>query len=118
MTVDAKAEEAPKHETTDTPGLPADAGLGPDDRSLAEVRAALDAVSVVWAPYRSFAEVVASLEAGAEPTHIASVLNQPGVGPYLAPGSPLVAGGRCLGVLVGGLVISMYLPIFELGSVI
>ena len=36
MTVDAKAEEAPKHETTDTPGLPADAGLGPDDRSLAE----------------------------------------------------------------------------------
>ena len=66
------------------------------DQVFAEVRDALDAVSVVWAPYRSFADVVDSLQASTEPTHIAAILNQPGVGPHWAPGSPLVAGNRAV----------------------
>ena len=54
-------------------------------RTCARVAAALDGTSVLWSRYRDFAEVAADL--AAEP--LMSPLDQPGVGPHLAPGSPL-----------------------------
>ena len=61
-------------------------------RDLAEVRTVLDRTSVLWTGYRSFAEVVASGELQDNP--MMRVVDQPGVGPHLAPGSPIRAGER------------------------
>jgi 2-methylfumaryl-CoA isomerase len=54
-------------------------------RPHAEVAAGLGSTSVLWSTYRTFAEALAT--AGDNP--MMSVLDQPGVGPYLAAGSPL-----------------------------
>jgi 2-methylfumaryl-CoA isomerase len=54
-------------------------------RAHAEVAAGLASTSVLWSTYRTFAEAV--LDAADNP--MMSVLDQPGVGPYLAPGNPL-----------------------------
>ena len=58
-------------------------------RSTAEVAAGLAATSLVWAPYRTFLEAVAHLQTPAGANPIVTEIDQPGVGPYLAPGSPL-----------------------------
>ena len=59
-------------------------------RPTTEVSQALTGTSLIWAPYRSFAQAVAYLQTpdGANP--VVSVIDQPGIGPHLAPGSPLV----------------------------
>jgi 2-methylfumaryl-CoA isomerase len=54
-------------------------------RPHAEVAAGLASTSVLWSTYRTFTEAVAD----AADNPMMSVLDQPGVGPYLAPGSPL-----------------------------
>jgi 2-methylfumaryl-CoA isomerase len=59
-------------------------------RDLAGVRQALSATSVLWSVYRSFSNVVAADDVRANP--MMSVIDQPGVGRYLAPGSPVNAG--------------------------
>jgi len=57
-------------------------------RTLAEASEKLEATSVLWAPYRSFAEV--SREISGTPGHsLFSTVEQPGIGSYSAPGSPL-----------------------------
>ena len=62
------------------------------DRDGAEVRAVLGRTSVLWTVYRSVAELVGSDEVRANP--MMRVVDQPGVGRYLAPGSPIRAGER------------------------
>jgi len=62
-------------------------------RTLAAVREALDGCSVLWERYRSFAELVADPEVMANP--LLYEIDQPGVGPVLAPGSPLTQPGTC-----------------------
>lgn len=57
-------------------------------RKLAEVERDLANASVLWSPYRSFAEV-----AGDDGNPLLQEISQPGVGPLLAPGSPLVMDG-------------------------
>ena len=57
---------------------------------LAEIRQALGPVSTLWSVYRSFRELVASDDLRANP--LMGVIEQPGVGRYLAPGSPIKAG--------------------------
>jgi 2-methylfumaryl-CoA isomerase len=58
------------------------------ERDAATVQQALRGSSVLWAPYRSFADLVANrVELTRNP--LMSVVDQPGVGPYLAPGSPI-----------------------------
>jgi 2-methylfumaryl-CoA isomerase len=60
------------------------------ERDLAEVTAVLGRTSVLWSGYRSFAELVASGELAGNP--MMQVVDQPGVGPHLAPGSPIRSG--------------------------
>ena len=62
------------------------------DRDGTEVSAALGGTSVLWAVYRSFAELVGGDEVRANP--MMRLVDQPGVGPHLAPGSPIRAGER------------------------
>jgi 2-methylfumaryl-CoA isomerase len=57
---------------------------------LAGVRQALGATSVLWSVYRSFGDVVESADVRTNP--MMGVIDQPGVGPYLAPGSPVNLG--------------------------
>ncbi|WP_433468506.1 CoA transferase [Spirillospora sp. CA-128828] len=57
-------------------------------RTCAQVADGLTGTSVLWSRYRDFAEVAAGLSD--EP--LMSVLDQPGIGPHLAPGSPVRIG--------------------------
>jgi 2-methylfumaryl-CoA isomerase len=57
---------------------------------LHEIRQALSPASVLWSVYRSFSDVAASDDVRANP--MMSVIDQPGVGRHLAPGSPINAG--------------------------
>lgn len=57
-----------------------------------DVEALLTRARVLASPYRTFDEVVASDAVRANP--LFTEIDQPGVGPHLAPGSPLVMDGR------------------------
>jgi 2-methylfumaryl-CoA isomerase len=59
-------------------------------RDLHEVRQALSPASVLWSVYRSFGDVMESDDVRANP--MMGVIDQPGVGRYLAPASPIMAG--------------------------
>ena len=63
----------------------------------AEITAALSESSLVWAPYRTFADVVESLSHPTGSNPIVDTVHQPGVGDYLSPGLPLVPAGRPVG---------------------
>lgn len=65
-------------------------------RSLAEVATAFDATGVCWGPYQSFRELVERDARCSTANPLMSWIDQPGIGRYLAPGSPLAfgAGGR------------------------
>lgn len=56
---------------------------------LAAVADALAGTSLLWAPYRTFGQMVAHLQTPAGANPIVSAIDQPGIGTYLAPGSPL-----------------------------
>lgn len=56
---------------------------------LAAVTDALTDTSLLWAPYRTFGEVVAHLQTSEGANPIVSPVEQPGIGTYLTPGSPL-----------------------------
>jgi 2-methylfumaryl-CoA isomerase len=59
------------------------------ERTLAEVRAALDAHRVTWGPYRTVMQALAQ-DADLSPAHpMFSLIDQPGIGRCLAPASPL-----------------------------
>jgi 2-methylfumaryl-CoA isomerase len=59
-----------------------------------EVTRALSGATFPWAPYRTFADAVERLHTPAGANPIVSVVDQPGVGTHLVPGSPLVVGRR------------------------
>jgi 2-methylfumaryl-CoA isomerase len=60
------------------------------ERDFADVRAALNGTSVLWSPYRSFTELAEGNELRSNP--LMRLVDQPGVGQHLAPGSPIRAG--------------------------
>jgi 2-methylfumaryl-CoA isomerase len=63
-------------------------------RPLAEVRAALDAADVCWGPYQTFRQLVdEDPRVAAAPGGLFDEVDQPGIGPYLAPASPLSFSG-------------------------
>jgi 2-methylfumaryl-CoA isomerase len=62
------------------------------EHTLEEVTSALSGTAVLWERYRTFTELVADPALRDNP--LMSVVDQPGVGPYLAPGSPLSVDGR------------------------
>ncbi|KUO16426.1 mesaconyl-CoA isomerase [Streptomyces dysideae] len=59
------------------------------DRPMAEVCHALTGTSLVWSPYRSFGQAVQHLQSSDGANPIMSIIDQPDIGPHLAPGSPL-----------------------------
>ena len=58
-------------------------------RPYAEVARLFDAAGLTWAPYRSFAGAVAEDPDLSEENPMFTRLDQPGIGSYLAPGSPV-----------------------------
>ncbi|MFD5747287.1 CoA transferase [Streptomyces sp. NPDC127033] len=58
-------------------------------RTLAEVRAAFAGSGALWGPYQTFRQLVAEDERCSPDNPMFSWIEQPGVGTYLAPGSPL-----------------------------
>ena len=60
-------------------------------RTLGEVERALAGTSVLWSRYRRFTDLVASGVLAGNP--LLAEIDQPGVGPLLAPGSPLAMDG-------------------------
>ena len=62
------------------------------EHTVGEVTAALSGTAVLWERYRTFTELVADPELRANP--LMTTIEQPGVGPYLAPGLPLSVDGR------------------------
>lgn len=60
-----------------------------ETRSRSEAESALTTTSCLWAPYRSFPDVVESLQTTEGGNPIVTVVDQPGVGRQLTPGSPL-----------------------------
>ncbi len=61
-------------------------------RSYVEVAAALDAQRVTWGPYRTVREAMALDDDLSVANPMFSEIDQPGVGRYIAPGSPLAFG--------------------------
>jgi 2-methylfumaryl-CoA isomerase len=61
------------------------------EHTLAEVTAALGGTSVLWETYRTFTDLAA--DPGLRTNPMMSTVEQPGVGEYLAPGSPLSVDG-------------------------
>jgi 2-methylfumaryl-CoA isomerase len=57
--------------------------------TLEEVRTRFDAADVCWGPYQTFQQLVAEDPRCSEANPLLERVDQPGVGPYLAPGSPL-----------------------------
>ncbi|MGH4000599.1 MAG: CoA transferase, partial [Pseudonocardiaceae bacterium] len=58
-------------------------------RTLSEVRKVFDAHEVCWGPYQSFAELVTTDPRCSPMNPMFAAVDQPGIGTYLMPGSPL-----------------------------
>lgn len=56
--------------------------------TLAEIRAAFDANNVCWGPYQTFDQMVADDPRASTANPLFAEIEQPGIGTYLAPGSP------------------------------
>jgi 2-methylfumaryl-CoA isomerase len=65
--------------------------------TLAEAEAALAARRLLGAPYRTFAELAADPAGLLAANPVLGMLEQPGVGPHIAAGSPLVMNGERAG---------------------
>lgn len=65
--------------------------------TFAEVNAALSAKRLLYAAYRTFGELVADPDALLAANPVLTTLDQPGVGPHIAAGSPLVMNGERAG---------------------
>jgi 2-methylfumaryl-CoA isomerase len=61
------------------------------EHTVDEVTAALSGTAVLWERYRTFTDLVAGPDLRANP--LMTMIDQPGVGPHLAPGSPLSVDG-------------------------
>jgi 2-methylfumaryl-CoA isomerase len=61
-------------------------------RTIADIEQELDGTSVLWSRYRRFIDLAGDGDLAANP--LLGEIEQPGVGPVLAPGSPLAQDGR------------------------
>lgn len=59
------------------------------ERTLAEAAERMDSLGVCWGPYQTFAELVGSDPRCSPAAGLFREVDQPGIGPYLVPGSPL-----------------------------
>jgi 2-methylfumaryl-CoA isomerase len=58
-------------------------------RPLVDVRAALDAADVCWGPYQTFGQLIEEDPRCSAASGLFDEVDQPGIGRYLAPASPL-----------------------------
>ena len=58
-------------------------------RTLEEIRQVWDDLGVCWGPYQTFKELVNQDKRVSETNPMFSTVNQPGIGSYLTPGSPI-----------------------------
>lgn len=63
-------------------------------RSLGECAEAFDAHGVCWGPYQTFRQLVENDPRCSTANPLFAMIDQPGIGPLLTPGSPLAADGR------------------------
>jgi 2-methylfumaryl-CoA isomerase len=63
------------------------------ERSLAEVSSRFDRLGVCWGPYQSFGELVRSDPRCSIDSELFRRIDQPGIGSYLVPGSPVSLDG-------------------------
>jgi len=63
-------------------------------RTVAEVAARFDALGVCWGRYQTFRELVADDPRCSTDSSLFRELEQPGIGTYLTPGSPVAFGGE------------------------
>jgi 2-methylfumaryl-CoA isomerase len=61
-------------------------------RTMTEIRAALDPANVCWGPYQTFRQLVEEDPRCSTANPLFSELEQPGIGTYLVPGTPLSFG--------------------------
>ena len=61
-------------------------------RSLDEVRAAFEGTGVSWGPYQTFRQLVEEDSRASEENPLFSTVEQPGIGSYLVPASPIELG--------------------------
>ncbi len=64
-----------------------------DVRSLDEIRATFDATGVCWGPYQTFTQMVEEDSRCSTANPLFAELDQPNIGRYLVPGSPIDYGG-------------------------
>jgi 2-methylfumaryl-CoA isomerase len=64
---------------------------------LADVETKLAGTSLLWSTYRTFADLVADNGALIRDNPLMNLIDQPGVGRHLAPGSPVALGGTATG---------------------
>ncbi len=62
-------------------------------RTVAEIEEAFKGTSVLWSRYRTMAELAADDAAALRAEPLMGMLDQPGIGPHLAPGLPLLFDG-------------------------
>ena len=60
-----------------------------EQRSLGEVRAALDEHGVCWGPYQTFTQLLDEDPRVSEESAVFATVDQPGIGPLLTPASPV-----------------------------
>ncbi|MFI6924662.1 CoA transferase [Nonomuraea spiralis] len=63
-------------------------------RTAAQAEEGLQGTSVLWSRYRTFEDLAAGGAAALRGEPLMAPLDQPGVGPHLAPGGPLLLDGR------------------------
>ena len=68
-------------------------------RSLAEIREAFSGSSVIWGPFQTFQQLLEEDPRCSLENPIFGMLDQPGIGPHLAPHSPLAFGAAPRGDL-------------------
>ena len=59
------------------------------EHTLAEIKQAFDNTAVCWGPYQTFRQMVEEDPRCSTANPLFSMLEQPGIGTYLTPGSPL-----------------------------
>jgi len=65
-----------------------------ESRGVDEVATAFDSLGVCWGRYRSFLEMVDEDERCSTESEMFRYIEQPGIGSYLTPGSPLAVSGK------------------------
>jgi len=80
-------DEGDRFKASEEISIPLDAWV--NERTLAEVKEAFDGTGVCWGPYQTFNQMIEEDPRVSTANPMFSMLEQPGIGSYLVPGSPI-----------------------------